>query len=142
MSENEALEAARANSAAMNSRVVGDYAGTFADDAVWEDDALPGPVVGGAAAAQTMAGFYAGFPDMNFEVEQQFASGDQVAVCWRVTGTHQGELWGIPPTGRKVDYHACGIFRIQSGKISHVRTYLDTGTILRQLGVLPAGEQA
>lgn len=142
MSEQQVREAVRANSAAMNTHVLEDYAATWAEDAVWEDDALPGQVVGGAAAAQTMAGFYAAFPDLHFEVEQELASGDQAAVCWRVTGTHRGDFAGIPPTGRRVDYHACGIFQIRQGKIARVRTYLDTGTILRQLGVLPGGEQA
>ncbi len=74
-------------------------------------------------------------------MEHEFASGDQGAVCWRVTGTHQGDFAGIPPTGRRVDYHACEIFQIRVGKIVRARTYLDTGTILRQLGVLPGSEQ-
>ena len=141
MSEQQALEAMRANTAAMNTRAMDDYAATWAEDAVWEDDSLPGPVVGGAAAAQTMGVFYAAFPDLHFEVEQEFTSGDQGVVCWRVTGTHRGELFGIPPTGRRVEYHACGVFRLRGGKVAHVRTYLDTGTILRQLGVLPGGDQ-
>ena len=142
MSEQQALEAIRANSAAMNAQAMDDYADTFAEDAVWEDDALPGPVVGPAAAAQTMGVFYAAFPDLHFEVEREFACGNQGAVCWRVTGTHRGDFAGIPPTGRRIEYHACGIFQLRDGKIAHVRTYVPTGVILQQLGVLPGGDQA
>ncbi len=142
MSEQQVLAALRANTAAMNTQAMDDYAATFAEDSVWEDDALPGPVVGPAAAAQTMGVFYTAFPDLRFEVEREFTSGDQGAVCWRVTGTHRGDFAGIPPTGRRINYHACGIFQVRDGKIARLRTYVPTGVILQQLGVLPGGDQA
>ncbi len=138
----QVLQTIRANSAAMNSRAMDQYMDTFTEDLVWEGDHLPAPVVGPAAAAQTMAVFYAAFPDLHFEVEREFASGDQAAVCWRVTGTHRGEFAGIPPTGKRLDYHACGIVQMRGGKIAHIWTYIDTGHLLRQLGVLPGGDQA
>ena len=140
--EQRALEAARANTAAMNARSDEQYMATFTDDLVWEGDHLPAPVVGPAAAAQTMAAFYAAFPDLHFEVEHEFASGDQAVVGWRVTGTHRGEFAGIPATGRRLDYHACAILRIRDGKAAWLRTYIDTGHLLRQLGVLRGGDQA
>ena len=142
MSEERVMETVRANSAAMNSRVMNQYADTFTEDAVTEGDMFPAPVVGPEANAQSMAGFFTAFPDMHFEVEREFASGDQAAVCWRVTGTHRGDFQGIPPTGRRVDYHASGIFQMRDGKIARAWVYLDTGTILRQLGVLPGDDQA
>jgi steroid delta-isomerase-like uncharacterized protein len=143
MDEQQVLEVARANSAAMNTQSTDErYTDTFTEDVVWEDDSFPGPVVGPAAAAQTMSVFYAAFPDLHFEVEQDFASGDQGAVAWRITGTHRGEFAGIPPTGRQLDYHACMIFQVRDGKIARVRTYVPTGVILQQLGVLPGGDQA
>ncbi len=137
MSEQHVLEALRANSAAMNDRALDRYADTFTEDLVWEGDSLPAPVVGPAAAVQTMDMFYSAFPDLHFEVEREFASGDHGAVCWHVTGTHQGELAGIPATGRRVDYHASGILQVRDGKIARIWTYWDTGYILRQLGILP-----
>jgi len=142
MFEQQVLGALRANSAAMNAHALDRYADTFAEDVVWEGDILPAPVVGRDAAAQTMGAFFGAFPDLHFEVEREFASGDQGAVCWRVTGTHRGDLMGIPPTGRRVEYTACAIMQVRDGKITRVWTYLDTGHILRQLGVLPGGDQA
>ncbi len=142
MSEQQVLEVLRANSAAMNAQAMDQYVDTFTEDLVWEGDSLPAPVVGPAAAAETMNTFFAAFPDLHFEVQREFASGDQGAVCWRVTGTHRGDFAGIPPTGRRVDYHACAILQVRDGKIAHIWTYIDTGQILRQLGVLPGGDQA
>ncbi len=140
MSEQQVLEAARANSAAMNAQALDRYVDTFTEDLVWEGDFLPAPLNGPAAAAQTMEAFYAAFPDLHFEVQREFASGDQGAICWRVTGTHRGDFAGIPPTGRRVEYNACAIFQVRDGKIARLRTYVPTGVILQQLGVLPGGD--
>ena len=42
----------------MNAHALDDrYMDTFTEDAVWEDDSFPGPVVGPAAAVQTMSVF-------------------------------------------------------------------------------------
>lgn len=51
MSEQEVPEAARANTAAMNTQAMGDYASTFTEDALWEDDAFGAAVVGRADVA-------------------------------------------------------------------------------------------
>lgn len=142
MSEQQVLAAVRANTEAMNAQALDPYAATFTEDVVWEGDHLPAPVNGPAAAAQTMGMFITAFPDLRFEVEREFASGDQGAVCWRVTGTHRGDFAGIPPTGRQIEYHACAIFQVREDKISRIWTYVDTGLLLRQLGVLPGADEA
>ncbi len=140
MSQEGVMQTVRANSVAMNSQVAEQYADTFTEDVVLEGDNLPAPVVGREAVTQTMGSFWAAFPDMRFEVEREFASGDQAAVCWRAAGTHRGDFGGIPPTGRRVEYTACAIFEMRDGKIARAWIYLDTGTILRQLGVLPGAD--
>lgn len=114
MSEQEVPEAARANTAAMNTQAMGDYASTFTEDALWEDDAFGAAVVGRADVAETMASFYTAFPDLHFEVKREFASGDQTAVCWRVTGTHRGQLRADPADGA-------------TGGLPRVRRHADTG---------------
>ncbi len=75
-------------------------------------------------------------------MEREFAGGDQAAVGWRITGPHGGDFLGIPPTGRRVDYHASVILQMRDGKIARAWVYFDTGTLLRQLGVLPGDDQA
>src|SRR5438128_1005094 len=57
------------------------------------------PVRGAAAFKQLLAHFHAACPDAEISVEEPIAEGDRVALCWRVSDTHQGELLGIRPTG-------------------------------------------
>jgi predicted ester cyclase len=42
----------------------------------------------------------AAFPDLEITIDDQIAESDQ--VCFRATtrGTHQGEIFGIPATGK------------------------------------------
>jgi len=78
------------------------------------------------------------FPDLHFEIEQIFSSGDYVTLRWRATGTHRGELMGIPPTNRPAETHGCTVEEMRDGKMVREWVYWDTGNLLRQLGVLPA----
>lgn len=50
--------------------------------------------------------FTSSFPDLRHEIVDLVAEGDKVAVRYDVTGTHKGELQGIPPTGKKVSFTA------------------------------------
>ena len=42
------------------------------------------------------------FPDLRFTIEKLVTEGDTVAGRLTTSGTHQGPLMGIPPTGRSV----------------------------------------
>src|SRR5207247_13133 len=42
------------------------------------------------------------FPDCRLDIDELISSGDKVVVRWRYSGTHKGQLEGIPPTGRRV----------------------------------------
>jgi predicted ester cyclase len=57
------------------------------------------------------------FSDYHEEIEFAVADGDTAVSYARVTGTHDGDLMGIPATGRKVDYHSIGILRFADGLV-------------------------
>ena len=73
-------------------------------------------------------------PDRVDVVEDIIADGDRVGMLWRLTGTHKGDLLGIPPTGRKIDIHELGILRLANGKIVEGWFMADEAGLLRQLG--------
>ena len=74
------------------------------------------------------------FPDRADVVEEVIAEGNMVGLLFRVTGTHQGNLFGIPATGRKVDFHEVAILRISGDWISSSWFMADEAGLLKQLG--------
>ena len=75
----------------------------------------------------------AAFPDFHNHIEELIAEGDRVAARLTYTGTHRGELFGFPGTGREITYQGIAIFEFREGKI--VRGYVlgDTEALKRQL---------
>jgi steroid delta-isomerase-like uncharacterized protein len=73
------------------------------------------------------------FPDFHNHVEELIAEGDKVAARLTYTGTHRGELFGFPSSGRKISYQGLAIFEYKESKI--VRGYVlgDTESLKRQL---------
>ena len=52
-------------------------------------------------------------------------------------GTHAGELFGVPPTGKEVTVSAMAIFRIVEGKVAEVWVKPDLKSLMQQIGALP-----
>ncbi len=75
-----------------------------------------------------------GMPDYLTTIEDLIAEGDKVVARVTMTGTHTGDFWGIPPTGRRVDLTAIYIVRIADGKIVEHWGEEDGVKVLRQLG--------
>ena len=74
------------------------------------------------------------FPDRVDVIEQVIADGDRVGLLFRLTATHTGNLFGIPPTGRKVDVYEIAILRIINGQMVEGWFMMDEAELLRQLG--------
>ncbi len=82
------------------------------------------------------------FPDWHSTFEELIAEGDRVAERWTGRGTHQGELWGILPTGKRVEGPGSVFYRIVDGKIVEFRAQFDMMGLMQQLGAVPNPEQA
>lgn len=88
---------------------------------------------------ETAHGLRGAFPDREDVIEEIIAEGDRVGMIWRLKGTHQGNLFGIAPTGKTIDIWEIGVFRLAGGKITEGWFMADEVGVLRQLGVnLPA----
>lgn len=70
-------------------------------------------------------------------VEEVLAEGDRVMARWTFRGRHQGELFGLPPTGREVAYAGINLFRIAAGRLAESWDLFDRLWLWQQLGVLP-----
>ncbi len=74
------------------------------------------------------------FPDRVDIIEHVVAEGDTVGLLFRLTATHTGNLFGIPPTGRKVDVYEIALLRIVNGQMVEGWFMMDEAELLRQLG--------
>lgn len=88
-------------------------------DFVGHFTAMPQPVQG----PEGFKGMYAyfikpAFPDQKITIERHVSSGDRIGLQLHWTATHQGPFLNVPPTGRTVEVHSTGIFRVVDGKIA------------------------
>lgn len=103
---------------------------------VGHDSAIPEPLRGPGAVKQAAAGYRAAFPDLRLTIESQIAEDDVVVTRWTATGTHQGELFGIAPTGKQATVSGISIDRFSGGKVAESWTNWDTLGLLQQLGAV------
>jgi steroid delta-isomerase-like uncharacterized protein len=115
----------------------------FVEDYVHHDPNLPPEAQHGRENyKQGLEIMYAAFPDLQATIEDLIAEGDRVVSRIRMRGSHQGELFGIPATGRPVDFAMIEIHRIADGKIAEGWANYDAIAMMQQIGVIPSPEQA
>lgn len=109
-----------------------------AQDVITADCTLPEPIHGREASREFVATYMHAFPDLRVEVTRSLVEGDTLIQEWTATGTHDGDLMGMPPTHRRVEIHGCGIADIGEDGLTHeFHQYWDQMTMMRQLGAVP-----
>ena len=76
-------------------------------------------------------------PDAQANIQFQVADGDRLVNHYAWSGTHQGELFGIPATGKQVSWTVTTTFRIADGKIREAWLNWDQWGLMQQLGLAP-----
>jgi len=76
------------------------------------------------------------FPDCRLEIDEVFSAGERVAVRWRYSGTHKGQLEGMPPTGRHVTGTGISIDHFSGERIREAFTDWDALGLMQQIGVV------
>jgi len=87
---------------------------------------------------QQVAAFRAAFPDLRVAIEDVLTDGDRFASRTMVTGTHTGDLMGMPATGKRISVEAVDIGRVHDGQAAERWGGLNMYALLTQLGVIPA----
>jgi steroid delta-isomerase-like uncharacterized protein len=97
----------------------------------------PDPSIGleGIKAAVTM--FKNAFPDAQVKIAFQLTEGDKVVSRYTWSGTHQGEYYDIPATGKRANWTSTVTFRIADGRIREAWLNYDRLGLMQQLGVVP-----
>lgn len=76
-----------------------------------------------------------GMPDWHTEIQDLIAEGDKVVARVLMTGTHTGNFYGIPATGKRVEFSGMYMARIEKGKIVEHWGEEDSLSLLHQLDV-------
>lgn len=90
---------------------------------------------GADAIKQLFAAYRSAFPDFHVHVNDRVTAGDRMIQAFTITGTHEGEFMGIPPTQKKIRVHGIVMSRFEDGKILEEWEVIDQLTFLQQLGV-------
>ena len=80
--------------------------------------------------------YLTGFSDAEFSFVDIFAQGDKLVKHWSFKGTHDGEMFGIPATGNKLDISGTTIVLMKDGKVFREQDFFDNHSFLMQLGLL------
>ncbi len=109
----------------------------FASDYVLHDPAIPDEIRGLEGVKGFVQMYRSAFPDTHITVEDQIAEGDDVVTRWTARGTHQGELFGVAPSGNRVEVTGITIDRFSEGKFAESWTNYDALGMLQQIGAIP-----
>lgn len=110
----------------------------LAPDFVNHDRPFPGLPDGAEGVRQAAAMMRQALPDWHSDLEQLIAEGDTVVEVFTASGTHHGELMGVPGTGKSLTLRGINVFRINDDKIVERWGRLDHLDLLQQLGLAPS----
>lgn len=81
--------------------------------------------------------FETGLPKYLFIPKDVIAEGNKVTVRFTVEGEHNGDLFGVPPTGRKVCMNGIIIYELENSKIVNHWMQADSVALMQQIGAMP-----
>src|SRR4051812_42683762 len=84
----------------------------------------------------------AAFPDGYMTVDDLFAEGDLVVIRNTWHGTHQGDFYGMAPSGKHVDISSIGIDRVADGKVVEGWGIVNMFAVMQQLGATDANSDS
>ena len=112
----------------------------LAPDYINHTPATPDQPTGPEGVKGVVTMFRSAMPDLRVVIEDMIAEGDKVAVRYTLEGTHEGELFGVPPTGQRLSIKSISVERVSDGKVREHWRITDSLDMMQQLGVIPAPE--
>ena len=116
--------------------------GLVTDDFELEDVALGYTWKGKEGWGEWLQNWAVSLPDAMTVVNSITATEGRIVTEHTGRGTHTGTLntpgGAIPATGKKIELRFAEIYLMRDGKIKTMRAYWDTGTLMRQLGLVTA----
>ena len=107
-----------------------------AEDCVLHEAGQEEPIRGPEGVKEFLRTYRSAFPDARIEIEELIAEGDTVVVRWTASGTHEGDLMGIQPTGNEVEIMGMEMYHVRDGKLAEGWEIFDGLTMMAQLGAV------
>ncbi|WNG41599.1 ester cyclase [Archangium violaceum] len=105
----------------------------------WKDIPLaPAQGPGPEGLKPVIKGFIAAFPDVRISIQEIIGAPGRAGVRALITGTHQGEWFGIAPTGKAIHVPIHEFHHLENGRITHTWHLEDWFGLLHQVGAWPA----
>jgi steroid delta-isomerase-like uncharacterized protein len=112
------------------------------DFVCWDPNSETGEIRGAETIKGEIEFFRNAFPDFYWRVEDQVSEGDNVTTRYTFGGTHQGEFFGVPGTGKRIEITGINIDRFdESGKLVEEWAEYDLLGAMRQMGAIPEPTQ-
>ena len=97
-----------------------------------------GQEVRGIDGAKHLAAvFPIAFPDLQITHHEAIVAGTRVAIRWSADATHQGEYFGLAPSGQRIHFEGSDVYHFQEGKIAELWIAYDNLGPLQEAGVIP-----
>ena len=96
----------------------------------------PENIVGIEAVKAYYTNFLAGFSNIEFTMVDVFGQGDKIVNHWNFKGTHTGDFFGIPATGKSVNIDGTTLVKMKEGKIAEEQDFMDNMAFMQQLGLV------
>ena len=126
----------------INAGDIDGFGDLMAEDFV-EHEQTPGFAPTKVGVLEMFRMYRAAFPDMRMDAEEVLVSGNKTVTRVRATGTHEGELMGMPPTGKSVDVKLIDIMQFNdAGMVREHWGLMDMFSMMQQLGAIPEGPPA
>ncbi len=106
----------------------------FTEDFTWHLGARD--ATGLDQVREVIQGYLTAFPDLRITVEQQIVEGNLICTRFSATGTLDGPLEDVEPTGKRMDITAMNILRFEGTKIAEEWESFDEVGMLKQIGVI------
>ena len=82
--------------------------------------------------------WFKAFPDLTLSDIEVLIDAERAVLLANISGTHTGDFFGLPATGRRVQAVGAFVYTLRDGFIEHERRILDFTGVLVQVGVLKA----
>ena len=96
---------------------------------------------GPAMVKESIESWRALAPDVRMELSQEIREKDRIAIEFRITAAHSGDIPELPAGGGAIDVEGTAFLTLSGGKVSDVRTVFESRRCFNSGYWRPAGHQ-